>query len=107
MIPNHPPTFSINYGAVHSRCGNTLKKSDYRIQSYESLSLMGQQDGTYQPLEIYCNNCRATISATTVDVWIFENLSAKEIFYEVPIDELLSQRLKLDVEYKEGLKRSR
>ena len=107
MIPNHPPTFSITYGAVHSRCGKSLKKSDFRIQSYESLSLIAQQDGSYQPLQIYCNYCQESITATMIDAFIFINLSAKEIFYEMPIKEVFSQRLKMELEYKEGLKISR
>ncbi len=48
--------------------------------------------------------CRsiATI-ATTIDVWMYVNLSVKELVYEVPIEEFNSHRVKLDVEYRNGL----
>ena len=107
MIPTHPPTFSINYGAFHSRCGKTLKKSDFRIHSYESLNLIARQDGSYQPLQIYCNHCQETVNATTVDAWMFVNLSAQEIFYEVPIEELSNLHSKLESEHEKGLRISR
>lgn len=107
MIPDHPPTFSISYGAAHARCGKSLKKSDFRIQSYESLNLIAQRDRSYQPLQLYCNHCAEEIAATTIDAFVFVNLSVKEIFYEMPIEEFFGQRLKLDMEYTEGLRTSR
>jgi hypothetical protein len=38
-----------------------------------------------------------------IDVWMHVNLSARELFYEVPIEKFLSQRAKVDAEYREGL----
>lgn len=104
MTTHHPPTFLVNYGTVHSHCGNTLKKSDFRIQSYETLNLIAKPDGSYQPLQIYCNHCQETVTATTMDIWLSVNLSAKEILYEVPIEKIFSHREKIDAAYMEGLK---
>lgn len=98
MLPSHPPSFIVNYGGVHSRCKDTLKKSDIRIQSYKSLSLIAE------PLRIYCHHCQEDFTATTLDVWMYVNLSAKELFYEVPIAEFFSQRSMLEAEYQQGWK---
>jgi hypothetical protein len=43
------------------------------------------------------------MTATTIDVWMYINLSVKELLYEVPIDEFLSQRERLENKYREGL----
>lgn len=44
--------------------------------------------------------------ATTIDVWMYVNLSARELFYEVPIEEFIGQRAKLEGEYREGLRKT-
>jgi len=98
MIPSHPPTFIVNHGGVHRRCKKTLKKSDIKIQSYESLNLLAE------PLKIYCHHCQEDFWATSIDVWLYINLSIRELFYEVSIAEVLGQREKLEIEYRSGLK---
>jgi hypothetical protein len=76
MLPSHPPTFIVNHGGVHSRCKGPLMKSDIRIEFYESLSLIEE------PMQIYCHHCQEHFTATTIDVWMYVNLSAEELFYE-------------------------
>ncbi len=97
MLPSHPPTFLVNHAGVHSRCKDTLKKSDIKIQSYEPL------DRIAEPLQIYCQHGHEDFTATTIDVWMNVNLSVRELFFEVPIAEFFSQRSMLEVEYTEGL----
>ena len=42
------------------------------------------------------------IRAPTIDVWMYVNLPVKELFYEMPIEELIGQRTKLETECRGG-----
>ncbi len=97
MPPFHPPIFIVNHCGVHSRGKDTLKKSDIRIVSYESLNLIAE------PFQIYCLHCQEDFTATTIDVWMYVNLTVRELLFEVLIEEFLSQCEKLDDECGEGL----
>jgi hypothetical protein len=44
-----------------------------------------------EPLQICRHHCQEDFMTTTIDVWIYVNLSVKELFYEVPIAEVLNQ----------------
>jgi hypothetical protein len=57
-----------------------------------------------EPLRIYCHHCREDFTATTIDVWMYVNLFAKELFYEVPIEEFFRQRSRLEAEHWKGWK---
>jgi hypothetical protein len=94
MQPSHPPTFIVNHGGVHSRCNQSLKKSEIRIESFESLKLVAE------PFQIYYHHCQDNFTATTIDVWMCFNLSVKKLLYEVPVEGFLSKREKLKSEYR-------
>lgn len=97
MLPTYLPTFAVIHSGVHSRCKNSFKKSDRRIQSYESLNLISE------PLQIYCHHCQEEFTSSTIDVWMYVNLSIKELFYEVAIDQVLNQHDTLEAEYNRGM----
>jgi hypothetical protein len=48
----------------------------------------------------------AAIIARKIDVWMYVNLSERELFYNVRIAEFLGQRLMLEAEYWEGMRRN-
>lgn len=98
MLPTYLPTFAVQHGGVHARCRNRSKKSDRRISTLESLNLISE------PLQIYCHHCLEEFTATSIDVWLYVNLSIRELFYEVPIADVLRKQEKLEAEYANGLK---
>jgi hypothetical protein len=97
MLPSHPPTFIVNHGGVRFRCKDTLKQSDIRIGSYVSINLIRES------MQIYCHHHQQEFTATTIDIWMYINLFVKDLCFEVPIEEFLSKRSKLEAEYREGL----
>jgi len=90
-LPSHLPTFIVNHGGVHIRCLTALKKSYIRIESFESWNLIAE------PLQINCHHCQKEFTVTTIDVWMYVNLSVKELLYGKPIEEFLNQREKLKI----------
>jgi hypothetical protein len=97
MLPPYLPNFVVNHGGVHSRCKQKIKISDLRISTYDSLKMISE------PYELCCSRCAETFTSTTLDVWLFVNLSAREIFYELPVEQVLDQRTTLEAEYQRGL----
>lgn len=79
MLPSHPATFAANHGGVHTRCRNSIKLSDNRIASCESLDLVAE------PLQIYCHHCEEDFTAITLDVWMFVSLLVRHLLHEMSI----------------------
>jgi hypothetical protein len=86
---------------------NTHAKSDYRIQSYESLQLIAQPTERYQPLQLYCHHYMEYFTATSVDVSMYIHIAVKKVFTDLAVAEVSGQGSKFDAEYKEELELQR
>lgn len=76
----------IIYIATHSRCGQELRVSDYRIKSLEDLRSLIK--GNIKPLSLYCGTCLESIPATHFEIIKTEGIRIKELVRRTPIEKL-------------------
>jgi len=101
MLDSPLPYFNINYKTIHSRCGNHIAHSDFRIRGLDAVHLVGKSSGSYKPLECYCHHCAELTPATHIQVVIFYKLNCEIVVKDMELNEFKGLNFDFESAYRE------